>query len=202
MGWRPIWENIIIRRLPAISLADRRFFSCEWRNIHTIQKGYVSDEVWGEFERLMLGFLQTKPAQEWWSNRNSPFSNDFLDHIEKLIRKDPEWVMRNVVGTSTKWIQSDQHITNTGWLGRPYGHPNRKRYVPSSVVISQLGEKKGVLINFVDYSMFIIYSTRPISREGVLERFRLTNTIKRISLDVFDEGVDSIKHFFVCLLPV
>jgi hypothetical protein len=66
------------------------------------QKGYVSDEVWGEFERLMLGFLQTKPTQEWWSNRNSPFSNDFFDHIEKLIRKDPEWVMPNVVGTSTK----------------------------------------------------------------------------------------------------
>ncbi len=85
---------------------------------------------------------------------------------------------------------------------RGLGARSLKRYVPSSVVISQLGEKKGVLINFVDYSMFIIYSTRPISREGVLERFRLTNTIKRISLDVFDEGVDSIKHFFVCLLPV
>ena len=77
-----------------------------------------------------------------------------------------------------------------------------KRYVSSSVVISQLGDKKGVLMNFVNYSMFIIYSTRPISGEGVLERLRLTNTIKRIALNVFDEGVYSIKHFFVCLLPV
>jgi len=57
-------------------------------------------------------------------------------------------------------------------------------------------------MNFVDYSMFIIYSTRPIPREGVFERFRLTNAIKRVSLNVFDEGIDSIEHFFVCLLPV
>jgi hypothetical protein len=57
-------------------------------------------------------------------------------------------------------------------------------------------------MNFVDYSMFIIYSTRPISREGVLEWFRLTNAIKRVSLNVFDESVDSVEHFFVCLLPV
>jgi superfamily II DNA or RNA helicase len=57
-------------------------------------------------------------------------------------------------------------------------------------------------MNFVDYSMFIIYSTRPIPREGVLERFRLTDAIKRVSLNVFDEGVDSIEHFIDCLLPV
>ena len=56
--------------------------------------------------------------------------------------------------------------------------------------------------NFVNYSMFIIYSTRPISREGMLERLRLTNTIERISLNIFNESIDSIEHFFVRLLPV
>ena len=57
-------------------------------------------------------------------------------------------------------------------------------------------------MHFVDYSVFIIDSTRPISREGVLERLGLANTIKRVSPNVFDEGVDSIEYFFVCLLPV
>lgn len=54
-------------------------------------------------------------------------------------------------------------------------------------------------MHFVDYSMLIIYPTRPIPREGVLERLGLANTIKRVSPNIFDEGVDSIAHFFVCL---
>jgi len=66
------------------------------------QKGYVSDEVWGEFERIMVGFLQTKPTQEWWNNRNSPFSESFYAHVDGLINGKPDWTMPNVVETPAK----------------------------------------------------------------------------------------------------
>ena len=30
------------------------------------QKGFVSNEVWSEFERIMLGLLQFAPTQQWF----------------------------------------------------------------------------------------------------------------------------------------
>ncbi len=63
------------------------------------QKGFVSAEVWGEFDRMMLGLLQAEPTQEFWHSGNTPFSDAFKMHIEKLMASEPEWKMPNVAAT-------------------------------------------------------------------------------------------------------
>jgi hypothetical protein len=66
------------------------------------QKGLVSDEIWREFERTMMGLLQTAPTLEWWRGGNSPFSAPFKTHIESAMTKELDWRMPIVVGTQTE----------------------------------------------------------------------------------------------------
>ena len=63
------------------------------------QKGFVSAEVWGEFDRMMLGLLQAEPTQEFWHGGNSPFSDAFKIHVENLMADEPAWKMPNVAAT-------------------------------------------------------------------------------------------------------
>jgi len=63
------------------------------------QKGFVSGDVWSEFERTMLGFLQSAPTQQWFDGRNSPLSDTFRRHIENLMTEEPVWKMPNVART-------------------------------------------------------------------------------------------------------
>ena len=63
------------------------------------QKGFVSAEVWGRFESTILGMLQNTPGQEFWHSGNTPFSDAFKIHIEKLLASEPEWKMPNVAAT-------------------------------------------------------------------------------------------------------
>ena len=55
------------------------------------QKGFLSHELWDEFERLMVGYLQHPIVLAWWRGGNSPFSQDFKDHVEKLTELEPSW---------------------------------------------------------------------------------------------------------------
>ena len=63
------------------------------------QKGFVSRDVWSEFERAMLGLLQLVPTQRWFHGRNSPLSDTFRRHIENLMTEEPVWKMPNVART-------------------------------------------------------------------------------------------------------
>ncbi len=63
------------------------------------QKGFVSVEVWGLFERSMLGFLQFVPTQQWFRGGNSPLSDTFKKHIESLMTEEPVWKVPNVAAT-------------------------------------------------------------------------------------------------------
>ncbi len=63
------------------------------------QKGFVSAEVWGRFESTCLGMLQNTPGQEFWHSGNTPFSDAFKIHVEKLLASEPEWKMPNVAAT-------------------------------------------------------------------------------------------------------
>ncbi len=63
------------------------------------QKGFVSVEVWGLFERSMLGFLQFVPTQQWFHGGNSPLSDTFKKHIESLMAEEPTWKVPNVAAT-------------------------------------------------------------------------------------------------------
>ncbi len=63
------------------------------------QKGFVSPEVWGRFERTILGVLQNAPGQEFWHSGNTPFSDAFKDHVDKQLASESDWKMPNVAAT-------------------------------------------------------------------------------------------------------
>ena len=54
-------------------------------------KGFLSEEIWGEYERVMIGFLQSREAQDWWNNDHAPFSKLFVDYVEELRSNPIEW---------------------------------------------------------------------------------------------------------------
>jgi hypothetical protein len=50
----------------------------------------------------MLGVLQRKPTQDFWYGGNSPFSDSFKMHVEKLMAVEPGWKMPNVGASNAK----------------------------------------------------------------------------------------------------
>jgi hypothetical protein len=48
-----------------------------------------------------------------------------------------------------------------------------------SVMISELSNHNGIIFNFIDNAMVIGDSTRPISREAMFQRFRLSYSLVR-----------------------
>lgn len=66
------------------------------------QKGFLSDEVWGEFQRTMHGFLQVPQTMKWWRGGNAPLSSEFREYVEKLLLSEPAWQLPHVAGTEQK----------------------------------------------------------------------------------------------------
>jgi len=71
-----------------------------------------------------------------------------------------------------------------------------------SVVVSQLSDENGLLMNFVDNPMLIVDSSRPIPSECMFERFRLTDSFERLPRNILNKSVYSLKQFLVGFLPV
>jgi hypothetical protein len=69
-------------------------------------------------------------------------------------------------------------------------------------VVPELGDKQGVIRDFVNYSVFFVDPARPVSGEAVFEGFWFANTFERLSLGLFDQLVDSVNNLFVGFLPV
>ena len=64
-------------------------------------RGFLSAEIWGEYERIMVGYLQSAVARSWWKGGNGPYSDMFREHVEALLARDPQWRMRSVRSTTT-----------------------------------------------------------------------------------------------------
>jgi len=54
-------------------------------------KGFLSEDIWGEYERLMVGFLQASEAQKWWKNSHAPFSQAFTDCVDQMLSSPAKW---------------------------------------------------------------------------------------------------------------
>ncbi len=54
-------------------------------------KGFLSEDIWGEYERIMVGFLQASQARNWWKNSHAPFSQLFTDHVNGLLSSPAHW---------------------------------------------------------------------------------------------------------------
>ncbi|KJS32253.1 MAG: hypothetical protein VR64_07715 [Desulfatitalea sp. BRH_c12] len=59
-----------------------------------------------------------------------------------------------------------------------------------------------IIQNFVNDSMFIIYTARPVSRKCMFKWLRFSDSFKRIALNFFDQRVDSKEDFFIGFLPI
>ena len=57
-------------------------------------------------------------------------------------------------------------------------------------------------MDLIHNPVLIIYSPRPIPRKSVFEWFGFTNAFKRVSLDMSNKSINSIKYLFTSFLPV
>jgi len=71
-----------------------------------------------------------------------------------------------------------------------------------SVVVAELSNKQGILMNFINHSVLIVNPSRPISRKSMFERLRLSNAFEWLSLDFLEKGIDTFKYLLVRFLPV
>jgi len=98
-----IWDEVIEEQ--ALSLEDHRqwlFFMAEMFHLSEgiftqYRKGFLSIETWSEYERLMVGFLQSNVAKEWWEGGNGPFSSEFRAHVESLLTVEPTWTLPRTI---------------------------------------------------------------------------------------------------------
>jgi hypothetical protein len=52
------------------------------------QKGYLEDEVWLGWERLMVSYFYRAGFQTWWMMRREVFSLSFAEFLENAPAKD------------------------------------------------------------------------------------------------------------------
>jgi hypothetical protein len=68
------------------------------------------------------------------------------------------------------------------------------RYVQTeSIVMSKLSDEKCIIVNFINKTVFVVYSPRPVARQGMFQRFRLANSFKRRTLNVLNEQIDPFQ---------
>lgn len=55
------------------------------------RRGFLSTESWAEFERMQVGMLQDTLTKEWWQNRETPYSDEFVSYIDRALTDAPKW---------------------------------------------------------------------------------------------------------------
>ena len=55
------------------------------------RRGFLSTEAWAEFERMQVGMLQHDLTKEWWKNRETPYSKEYVSHMDQAIAGEPDW---------------------------------------------------------------------------------------------------------------
>ena len=68
-------------------------------------------------------------------------------------------------------------------------------------MVAQLGNMNCFIRYLINKSMFVIDAPGPISRECMFKRFRFANAFKWISLNFFNEHIDTAQYLFVGFLP-
>ena len=69
-------------------------------------------------------------------------------------------------------------------------------------MVAQLRNVNGIFGDFVNNSMLIIDSARPVSRKGMLQCFWFAGAFEWSPHDLFYQFVDSSENFLVGALPV
>ena len=58
-----------------------------------LQRGYLSDSSWSPHEAALSGLLDNELLINWWKSGVSPFSREFVEHIDGVrgARSDDAW---------------------------------------------------------------------------------------------------------------
>jgi len=93
-----IWETVTTTHEALNSDDYRHYMWCIAELFHMgegvllqYQQGFLSSETWREWERLMGGFISIEPARDWWMKRKAPFSIEFYEYLDAVIRKGDVW---------------------------------------------------------------------------------------------------------------
>ena len=63
--------------------------------------GFISDETWAEWERVMSGLLHEDITSDWWKRRLAPYSEGFYEFGDALMSQDAQWSQVDVSGVGT-----------------------------------------------------------------------------------------------------
>jgi hypothetical protein len=55
------------------------------------RRGFLSQEAWSEFERILTGMLQGDLTKQWWLNRETPYSAEFTVYVDRALAGASEW---------------------------------------------------------------------------------------------------------------
>lgn len=75
-------------------------------------------------------------------------------------------------------------------------------YAITSVMVSALCDDDGVISHLVDQAVLAIDTTRPIACPLVTQRFRRTNTLEWLTLDIRYQHIDTLENAFIRCLPI
>ena len=53
------------------------------------RRGFISDEVWRDYEVVLLNNARRSHVQEWWSAERHTFDEAFVRHFEHLVSEAP-----------------------------------------------------------------------------------------------------------------
>ena len=105
---RQIWDQVADGRelgeddhSAFLWLLSEVFFMCEGVFLQ-YKKGFLSEELWEQFERLIVGYIQHPSGRAWWDQGNQPFTPTFKEHVEHLLQRQPAWRVANVAKTTPR----------------------------------------------------------------------------------------------------
>jgi hypothetical protein len=62
------------------------------------EKGYLEDDVWAGWERLMVTYFHRRGFQTWWALRRDVFSSSFARFLETAENRQPVPSYSDVIG--------------------------------------------------------------------------------------------------------
>jgi len=68
-------------------------------------------------------------------------------------------------------------------------------------MIPELDDEKRIFFDFIDETVFFVYSSGPIVGEGMPKRLWFSFSLIRCSTNIFDNIIYSFENTLICSLP-
>ena len=54
------------------------------------ERGFLSADSWDQHERTLIGLFDNPLVKNWWSSKVSPYSRDFVSHVDLAVGRGAE----------------------------------------------------------------------------------------------------------------